>query len=283
MATPTADLPGHKPRLIIEPTRGWRGLGLAEAWAHRELALFLVWRRVKVQYRQMALGPLWMLLEPVLHMVVFTFVFGTLANLPSEGLPYPVFTFTALLPWTYFSSAANQASGSLLDNMRIISKVYFPRLIVPLAAALSGLVDLTVATGVLLALLVLLGYLPGLAVLTLPLFAGMAFVAALAVGLWTSAAAVWFRDVKYGMGFLLQAWLFATPVAYAAGLVPEQWQAVYQLNPMYWVVQGFRWALVGGGQAPGPAMLPSLALLLLFLVAGAFVFRRTERSIVDVA
>lgn len=286
MATATADLPAttvRRPTLVLEPTRGWRSLGLAELWRHRELAVFLAWRRVKVQYRQMAFGPLWAVFQPALNMIIFTFVFGTLAKLPSDGVPYPLFTFAALLPWTFFATSGTNATGSLLDNLGVISKIYFPRMLLPVAAVLSSLVDLAVGTALLLVLLPFFGYWPHLTLLALPIFALLALLAALALGLWTAAATVWFRDVKYGVTFLLQAWMFATPVAYAAGLVPAKWRLLYELNPLYWVVQGYRWSILGTGQAPALAMLPSVALVLAGVVAGAYVFRRTERSVVDVS
>ena len=271
----------RKPRLRIEPTHGWSRLALHELWEYRELLYFLTMRDIKGRYRQMALGPLWIIIKPVINMVIFSVIFGGLAKLPSDGLPYPIFTYTAILPWTYFSGAAGASVGSLVSRMSVISKVYFPRLVVPISAVLAGLVDLAVSFLVLLAMMAYYGFTPSWGILTLPFYVLLATATALGVGLWSAAITVRFRDLQMAISYGLQVWMYATPVAYTASLVPEQWQLLYQLNPLYWVIEGFRWALLGAGEAPQPLMLIPVGLVLLLLISGAFVFRRTERTIVD--
>jgi len=269
------------PALVIQPTTGWSSLALHELWQYRELLWFLTSRNIKGRYRQMALGPLWIVINPLVEMVIFSLIFGGLAKLPSDGLPYPIFTYTALLPWGYFSGAAGASVGSLVSQMSMISKVYFPRLVVPISAVLSGLVDLAISSLVLLGMMAYYGFAPSPAMLTLPLYVLLATAAALGVGLWSATLAVRYRDLRNAIGYGLRVWMFATPVAYAASLIPERWQWLYQLNPMYWVIEGFRWALLGKGQAPQPLMLVPVSFVLLLLISGAFVFRRTERTIVD--
>ena len=267
--------------LVIQPTRGWSSLALHELWEYRELLWFLTWRNIKGRYRQMALGPLWIIIKPLVNMVVFSVIFGTLAKLPSEGLPYPIFTYTALLPWTYFSGAAGDSVGSLVSQMGLISKVYFPRLVVPISAVLSGLVDLAISFVILLGMMAYYGFAPSLVMLTLPLYVLLATATALGVGLWSATLSVRFRDLQFAITYGLQIWMYATPVAYASSLIPQRWQLLYQLNPMYWVIEGFRWALLGKGQAPQPLMLVPVGFVLFLVISGAFVFRRTERTIVD--
>ena len=269
------------PALVIQPTKGWSSLALHELWEYRELLWFLTWRNIKGRYRQMALGPLWIIIKPLVDMVIFSVIFGRLAKLPSEGVPYPIFTYTALLPWSYFSGAAGASVGSLLSQMGVISKVYFPRLVVPVSAVLSGLVDLVFSFLVLLGMMAYYGFAPSMAILTLPLYVLLATATALSVGLWSATVAVRFRDLQFAITYSLQIWMYATPVAYTASLIPERWQLLYQLNPMYWVIEGFRWSLLGKGQAPQPLMLVPVGFVLLLLISGAFVFRRTERTIVD--
>jgi lipopolysaccharide transport system permease protein len=266
---------------VIQPTRGWGKLALHEVWEYRELLWFLTSRDIKGRYRQMALGPLWIVIKPLIHMVIFSVIFGGLAKLPSEGLPYPIFTYTAILPWTYFAGAASASVGSLVSQMHVISKVYFPRLVVPFSAVLSGLVDLFVSFIVLLGMMAYYGFVPNLAVLALPLYILLAMATALGVGLWGATLAVRFRDLQFAIMYGIQVWMYATPVAYTAKLIPERWQLLYQLNPLYWVVEGFRWALLGKGQPPQLLMLIPVGFVVLLLISGAFVFRRTERTIVD--
>lgn len=268
-------------RLRIEASRGWRSLRLRELWEYRELLWFLTTRDIRGRYRQMALGPLWIALKPLLNMVIFSLVFGELARLPSDGVPYPIFSYAALLPWTYFANAATSATGSLVSRLNVISKVYFPRLVLPLSAVLSGLVDLGVSFLILVGMMLFYGFIPSTAVLVLPLYILLAAATALCVGLWSATLAVRYRDLQYGISYLIQAGMYLTPVVYSSRLIAEQWQPVYRLNPMYWTVEGFRWALLGSGHAPEPYMLVSVGLVLLLLATGAFVFRRTERTIVD--
>ncbi|MCS6859895.1 MAG: ABC transporter permease [Abditibacteriales bacterium] len=270
-----------QPTLVIQPTRGWSSLALREIWQYRELLWIFVARNVKGRYRQMALGPLWIVLKPLVDMVVFTVIFGKLAKLSSEGLPYPIFTFAAIVPWTFFANATSNSVSSLINNMHIISKVYFPRLVVPISAVIGGLVDMAVAFVVLMGMMIYYKVALSTAVLALPLYVLLAIATALGVGLWCATIAVKFRDLQYAIDYGLQVLKFATPVAYTASLIPSEWQTLYRLNPMFWVVEGFRWALLGKGQPPQTLMLVSVALVLLLLLSGAFIFRRTERTIVD--
>ena len=271
----------YSEKIIIKPTRGWSSLGLTDVWNSRELLWFLTLRDIKGRYRQMALGPFWIIIKPLVHMVVFSVLFGRLARLPSDELPYTVFTYTAILPWNYFSGAASASVGSLVSRMHVISKVYFPRLVVPISEVLSGLLDLSISFIILLGMMTYYGIVPSLAVLTLPFYVLLAVATALGVGLWGAATTVRFRDLQYVVSHGLQVWMFATPVAYSAELIPESWFFVYQLNPMYWVVEGFRWTLLGRGQPPQLFMLIPVVMVLFLLISGVFVFRRAERTIVD--
>ena len=269
------------PALVIRPTKGWSTIPLRELWDYRELVWFLTWREIKGRYRQMALGPLWIVIRPLSNMVIFSLIFGALAKLPSDGIPYPVFTYVAILPWTFFSVAADKSVASLVTNMGLISKVYFPRLVTPTAVVVAGLADLAIAFVILIGMMAYFGYAPSLATLTLPLYILLAGATALAVGLWTAALAVRFRDMQFATTYGLQFWMYLTPVAYASSLIPERWQLLYQLNPMYWVVEGFRWSLLGTAKGPEPLMLASIGFVVVLLVSGALVFRRTERNVVD--
>ena len=269
------------PVVRIEPSIGWVSLRLRELWEYRELAYFLVWRDVKVRYKQTALGAAWALLQPFLTMVVFAVFFGRLAKMPSDGLPYPIFAYAALVPWTFFANALTQASNSLVGSASLIKKVYFPRLIVPVAAVLSGIVDFALAFAVLL--IMMAGYHVGftLRLLFIPLFVGLTVTTALGVALWLSALNVQYRDVRYLLPFLTQFWLFATPVAYPSSLLSEPWRTVYGINPMVGVVEGFRWALLNTGSAPGPMLLVSSLVSVVLVVGGAYNFRRLERTFAD--
>ena len=267
--------------LVIEPTRGFVRLNLREVWAYRELLYFLVWRDVKVRYKQTALGAAWAILQPVMTMLVFSVFFGRLAKMPSDGIPYPVFAFTALLPWQLFAYALTESSNSLVGSQNLITKVYFPRLVIPLAAVLAGLVDFGIAFVVLLGLMWHYGIVPTAAVALLPLFVLFAITTALSVGLWLSSLNVKYRDVRYTIPFLTQFWLFATPVAYPSSLVPEKWRALLGLNPMAGVVEGFRWALLGRSDAPGPLLAVSVAAVAVLFVGGLMYFRQTERTFAD--
>jgi lipopolysaccharide transport system permease protein len=265
----------------IEPPRGWLDLRLGEVWAYRELLYFFIWRDVKVRYKQTVIGVAWVVLQPLMTMGVFTLFFGRLAKLPSDGLPYPVFYFTALVPWTYFSTALQSCTAVVVENQRVITKVFFPRLVLPLSAVVSGLVDFAIGFVVLCVVLAIYGIRPGLAALWLPVLLLLAVLTALGVGLWMSALNALYRDVRYVVPFLVQFWMFASPVAYPSSLVPVRWRWLYGLNPMAGVIDGFRWALTGHGQPPGPLLLASTVAVVLVLVGGLFFFQRMEGAIAD--
>ncbi|MGY1664586.1 ABC transporter permease [Geodermatophilus sp. SYSU D00696] len=265
---------------IIGPSRGRVRIGWSELWLARDLLYFLTWRDVKVRYKQTALGAAWAVLQPVATMAVFTVFFGVLANIPSGDVPYPVFAYTALVPWTFFANAVVQGSNSLVEQEAVLTKVYFPRLVVPTAAVLAGLVDVMIAFVVLVGLILFYGIVPTVAILTLPLFLLFAAATALAVSLWLSALNVRYRDVRYTLSFIVQIWLFASPVAYPSSLVPEPWRLLYGLNPMAGVIDGFRWALLGD-EAPGPALFVSIAAVAMIFAGGLVYFRRVERSFAD--
>lgn len=278
-ATPLGD---NTSVIRIESTSSWTDLKLNELWEFRELLYFLIWRDVKVRYKQTVLGAGWAVLQPFMTMVVFTVVFGNLAKIPSDGLPYPIFAYTALLPWTYFSQALNRTGASLVSNAGVIKKVYFPRLITPIAAAVSPMVDFAIAFGILVGMLAWFGIVPGMAILALPLFLLLAFVTALAVGLFASALNVRYRDVGYLIPFLTQIWMFLSPVLYPVSLVPEKWRFLYGLNPMAGVIEGFRWALLGSENPDFSVISVSSAAILLLLILGIFYFKRVERFFADV-
>ncbi|MEM1177065.1 MAG: ABC transporter permease [Acidobacteriota bacterium] len=256
-------------------------LGLGELWQYRELLFFLTWRDIKVRYKQTVLGVLWAILQPLLTMVVFSLFFGGLAKIPSDGLPYPIFSFAALVPWTFFANALSQSSNSLVGSANLLRKIYFPRLVIPLSSVIAGAVDFILAFGVLLLMMAYFGIAPTINVVFLPLLLVLSTTTALGVGLWLSAMNVQFRDVRYTVPFATQLWLFATPIAYPSSLLAEKWQLVYSLNPMVGVVEGFRWALLGTETAPGPMIAVSALASLVLLVSGAFYFRRMERSFAD--
>lgn len=270
------------PKVIIEPTRGWVSLQLQNLWEYRELLYFLVWRDIKVRYKQTSLGAAWAVLQPFLTMVVFSIFFGKLGGIPSDGFPYPVFTFTALLPWQLFAHSLSESGNSLVANQQLVAKVYFPRLVMPLSAAVAGLVDFLIAFVVLLAIMYFYQLMPSIAILMLPLFILLVLITALAVGLWLAALNVQYRDVRYTIPFLTQFWMFATPIAYPVSIVPEQWQLFYGLNPMVGVVEGFRWALLGSGEAPGALLAISALIATILLIGGLLYFKRMERNFADV-
>ena len=267
---------------VIEPARGWIALNLRALWEYRELLYFLIWRDVKVRYKQTVLGAAWAIIQPLVTMVIFSVVFGQLARLPSDGLPYPIFAYTALLPWTFFASALGKSGTSLVSSAHLISKVYFPRLIIPISAAVGGAVDFAIAFVILLGMMAFYGIFPTAAVLTLPLFLLLALATALGVGLWLSALNVRYRDVGYLIPFLVQVWLYASPVAYSSSLIPERWRPLYGLNPMAGVVEGFRWALLGTDWQPGPLIAVSVGAVVVILLSGALYFRRMEETFADV-
>src|SRR5579864_311443 len=270
------------PHTRIEPRKGWISLGLKDLWQYRELLFFLTWRDIKVRYQQTALGAAWAVIQPLFTMLVFTLFFGRLAKVPSDGIPYPLFTYAALLPWQLFAYALSESSNSVVANERLITKVYFPRLFVPLASILAGLVDFVIAFTLVIGMMVWYGVRPTWAVLTLPFFVIFTMVTALGVGLWLSALNVQYRDVRYTLTFIVQFWLIASPVAYSSTLVPARWRALYGLNPMAGVIQGFRWALLGKTQAPGAMLWVSMVVVAVVLVGGLYYYRHMEKTFADV-
>ena len=266
---------------IIKPSHGWAALNLRELLLYRELIFFMTWRDLKVRYKQTLLGASWAILQPFLTMVVFSIFFGNLAKVPSDGVPYPIFSYTALIPWTLFSKALQDASKSLVANSHMITKVYFPRMILPLSSVMAGVVDFLIAFVVLLGMMVFFNIFPTINILALPLFLLLALVTAVGVGLWLSALNVLFRDINYVLPFLTQFWMFLTPVAYPSSMVPSEWQVIYALNPMTGVVEGFRWALLGTGPPPGIMTLVSSITAVILLISGMFYFRRMERLFAD--
>jgi lipopolysaccharide transport system permease protein len=282
----------NQPEMVVymRPSRGWSALNLRELWRYRELIYFLIWRDIKVRYKQTALGASWAIIQPFVTMVVFSLFFGKLAKIPSDNIPYPIFSYTALLPWGLFSKALTDAGRSLVAQRTLITKVYFPRLSIPIASVLSGLVDFGLAFIVLVAMMFYYNYAPNQtyqvyltpAVLTLPLFLLLAMVTALGVGLWLSALNVNYRDVNYVLPFLTQVWFFMTPITYSTSMIPNWAQLLYALNPMVGVVEGFRWALLGTGTAPGPLLAVSTTIAIIVLISGLFYFRRMERTFADI-
>jgi lipopolysaccharide transport system permease protein len=283
MRSTSSDAPRELPELILEPSRGWRKLNLGELWAYRELLYFLIWRDVKVRYKQTLIGAAWAIIQPLLTMIVFSLFFGQLAGIPSEGVPYPIFSYAALVPWTFFANGLTNVSNSLVSSGNLIKKVYFPRLVIPLASVLSGLVDFALAFAVLLLMMLLYGILPTAAILALPLFVLLALITSLAVGMWLSALNVQFRDVRYVLPFLIQFWLFATPIAYPSSLIENELvRTLYGINPMAGVVEGFRWALLGSPMPPLPMLLASGLTASVALISGLFYFRRMEKFFADI-
>jgi lipopolysaccharide transport system permease protein len=266
---------------VIEAPRGWSPLQLRELWAYRELLYFLVWRDIKVRYKQTVLGAAWAIIQPFFTMVVFSIFFGKLGKIPSDGVPYPLFSYAGLLPWTYFAQAVGESSNSLIGAADLIRKVYFPRLIIPLAGVIAGLVDFAIALTVLVLMMFYFHFTPSFKVLYLPVFLLLAVLTAQAIGLWLSALNVKFRDVRFALPFLIQFWLFATPVAYPSSLLSEPWRTIYGLNPMVGVVEGFRWCLLNT-KPPGPVLFVSAFMSVTILISGAFYFRKMEREFADI-
>lgn len=269
--------------IYIKPTTGLAALNLRDLWVYRELVFFMVWRDIKVRYKQTALGAAWAVLQPVLTMLVFTFLFGNIAKMQTDGgIPYPIFSYTALLPWGLFSTALNSASRSLTSNQNMITKTYFPRLVLPMASVLGGLLDFAIAFIVLIGMMFYYGITPGLnALWALPLFILLSIITALGVALWLSAINVQYRDVGYALPFLSQFWMFVTPIAYSSKVISEQWQVAYALNPMAGVVNGFRWALLGVGNPPDLLIGISAVISILILLSGLVYFRNMERTFAD--
>jgi len=270
------------PVVLINPSQGWVFPQVRDVWAYRELLYFLVWRDLKVRYKQTVLGVLWAIIQPFFLMIIFSIFFGKLARIPSEGIPYPIFAYAALLPWSYFAKSLNACTESVVGNSHLITKVFFPRLIIPISSVMSGLVDLAISFGILLALMFYYQIVPTSMALLLPLFVLMTMATALGAGLWLSALNVQFRDIRYAISFLVQFWFFATPVVYPSSLVPGSWRFLYGLNPMVGVVEAFRGALLGKGQVIEPMFIVSIIVITILLVTGAFYFRRMEKGFADV-
>jgi lipopolysaccharide transport system permease protein len=266
---------------VIRPTSGWARLKLYDLWRYRALLYFLTWRDIKVRYKQTALGASWAILQPALTMIIFTVIFGHFAKIPSDGSPYPIFAYAALLPWTLFAYALVQSSSSLVENANLISKVYFPRLVVPIAASLAGLIDFALAFLLLIGLMAFYGINPTVSLLLLPLFVILAMTSALAVGIWLSALNVQYRDVRYVVPFLTQVWLYATPVAYPASIVHGHFRVILAVNPMTGVVEGFRWAILGSSGVDIVSIFISSCVAVIAFVAGLFYFRRVEQRFAD--
>lgn len=265
----------------IEPSKGWISLRLRELWAYRELLYFLTWRDVKVRYKQTALGAAWALLQPLATMIIFSLFFGKYAKIPSDGIPYPLFSLAGVVPWMFFANGLTQSSNSLVGNSRLITKVYFPRLIVPMATIMAGLVDFVISFALLIGMMAWYHVAPSWNLFYLPLFALLACVTSLGTGLWFSAWNVQYRDVQYVIPFITQFWMFATPIVYPSSLLPEPWRTLSGLNPMSGVVEGFRWALLGTHTRPGPLVLVSATVAVAMLLSGAFYFRKMEKTFAD--
>ena len=272
----------NAPVIVVKPSKGWISLKLGELWEYKELLYFLAWRDIKVRYKQTVLGAAWAIVQPFFTMVVFSLFFGKLAKVPSDGIPYPIFAYAALVPWTFFANGLNQSSNSLVGSANLIKKVYFPRLVVPIASVISGVFDFILAFLVLLGMMLYYGIFPKANIVWLPFLLLLTLTTSLGVGLWLSALNVQFRDVRYTVPFLTQFWLFATPIAYPSSLLSQPWRTLYGINPMVGVVEGFRWALLGTDTAPGPIMIVSSLVALALLIGGAYYFRRLEKSFADV-
>jgi lipopolysaccharide transport system permease protein len=267
--------------ILIKPLHGWIPVNLSELWAYRELLYFLVWREIKVRYKQTVLGIVWAIIQPFFMMVVFSLFFGKFVKVPHEDIPYPLFSYAALLPWMLFAESISRSVNSLIQDANLIRKVYFPRLLIPLSSTISPLVDFTFAFLVFLGLLFYFGFVPTMRILWLPVFLGLTLVTALAMGLWLSAINVQYRDIRYTIPFLIQFWFFASPVVYSSASLPKSWQFIYGLNPMVGVIEGFRWALLGA-EPPGSLIFVSITIVLAILISGAFYFRRMEKTFADV-
>ena len=268
--------------IIIERSQGLTSLGLKDVWEYRDLLFFLLWREIKVRYSQMAFGPLWIIIAPLGQMIIYSVLLGAVARLPSEGVPYALFTFVGLLPWQFFANTTRQTADSLVNQRGVIAKVYFPRLIIPLVAMLAGMVDFLASLVVLAIMMLFFRVVPSWALMTLPFFFMLASMLGLGIGLWLAGLNVKFRDTAIGLGFALDVLRFLSPVVYSASLIPERWQTLYHLNPLTTVIEGFRWALLGVGSGPNWTAAWAVLLALIVLISGAFYFRRTERTIVDI-
>jgi lipopolysaccharide transport system permease protein len=271
-----------EPTVVIEPRKGLFHLDLKSIWEYRELLYFLVWRDLKVRYKQTAIGVGWTVLQPLIAMVIFTVIFGHFAKIPSDGVPYPIFAFCGLLPWTYFATALNRCMVSVVADAQLVSKVFFPRLILPMAGTISGIIDFLISLALFLGLMVWYGFVVTWWLLTLPLFLMLALLTALAVGLWVSALNVRYRDVSYTIPFLTQVWMFASPIIYPVTMIPEKYRSLYSLNPMAGVIEGFRWALLGKANPDFAVMAVSAVVVVSVLAGGLVFFRKMERTFADV-
>src|SRR6516165_6242877 len=268
--------------LRITPPGGWFDLSLRELWHARELVYFFVWRDIKVRYKQTAIGAAWAVFQPLLTMAVFTLFFGRLAKIPSDGLPYPLFYYCALLPWMYFAASLQNATNVVVEQQRVITKVYFPRLVLPLSAVISPLLDFAIGFSILVVMMIYYAVRPTWILLVLPLFLSIAILTALGVGLWLSAMNAMYRDVRYVVPFLVQFWMFASPVAYPSSLVPARWRWLYGLNPMAGIIEGFRWSVTGRGEPPSALLGASVGAVVLLVVGGTMYFQKMEGIIADV-
>ncbi len=270
------------PQRVIQPTKGWAALELTDVWDYRELLYFFTWRDIKVRYKQTVLGAAWAIIQPLATMVVFSVFFGKLAGIPSDGVPYPIFSFTALVPWNFFAAGLQQSAACLIGHSNLVKKVYFPRMVLPISKIISGAVDFAIAFVVLIIMAAAFGILPSLTWVALPALIVLIGITSLGAGLWLSALNVQFRDIRYILPFLIQLWMFATPIAYPASLVPDKWRMAYALNPMVSVIEGFRWVILGTGTMSWNEIAISTIAALILLVSGAFYFRRTEKAFADV-
>jgi lipopolysaccharide transport system permease protein len=280
----SGQLSSHQRKIYvhIKPSEGWVSLKLGELWDYRELSYFLIWRDLKIRYKQTVLGAFWAILQPLLTMVIFSLFFGKLAQVPSDGIPYPIFSYSALVPWTFFANGLLQASNTLVVNANMVKKIFFPRLILPISAVLAGIVDFVLAFFVLLLMMFYFKIYPTSNIIWLPFFLLLALITSLGTGFWFSAMNAQFRDIRYIVPFIIQAWMFLTPIAYPSSLIPEPWRTIYGINPMAGVVEGFRWALLGSDTEPGMMTLVSSLVAVLLLIGGAFYFRRMEKTFADV-
>ncbi len=272
----------EKTEIVIEPGSKWFSLGLKEVWAYRELLYFLVWRDIKVRYKQTVLGVAWAVLQPVMTMVIFSFIFGSLANLPSDGIPYPIFTFTALLPWQLFSQSLAQSTSSLVTSKNLITKIYFPRLVIPVASPLSSLVDFFISLVVLVGLMIFYRIELTPRIIFLPFMIAFAVLTSLSVSLWLSSLNVRYRDIQHTIPFIIQFWQYATPIAYSISIIPEEWRMLYGLNPMVGVVEGFRWALLGKSVDLGFPFYLSILIVVILFIGGLISFKKMEDTFADI-
>lgn len=273
-------MPEKVPVIVIRPSKGWIPINLHELWEFKDLLYFFIWRDVKVRYKQTVLGFTWAIIQPFFTMVIFTLFFGNLAKLPTDGVPYPIFAYAALIPWTLFSESITRSTNSMVTNSNIIKKVYFPRLVLPISSIISPLVDFVIAFAVLILMMAYYGITPTFNVIWLPAFLLLALATSLGIGLWTSALNAKYRDIQYAVPFVVQIWMFASPVVYAASMIPEQYRFLYGLNPMTGVIEGFRWSLLGTN-APGTMIIGSVIVSTVVLISGAIYFKRTERTFAD--